>query len=172
MRGCSCRDAYRSCPLPTRRERQTAEQSSTQHTHHASQRHQADIMPNFDRCPIGQRDLDLATGQLRRSGPRRGATCFVSLPWAGSPIVCTGRNIGSGSGRSTPRRTWLRQFHSRPRLISYRRAISAMPEPGCSVSATILSFSPRLQRRRRSTPVMISMLLAAFDLNGAHTNAS
>jgi len=62
--------------------------------------------------------------------------------------------------------------HSRPRLISYRRAISAMPEPGCSVSATILSFSPRLQRRRRSTPVMISMLLAAFDLNGAHTNAS
>ena len=61
-----------------------------------------------------------------------------------------------GSGPSTPRRTWLRQFHSSPRLISYRRAISAMPEPGCSVSATIRSFSSSRQRRRRSTPVMIS----------------
>jgi hypothetical protein len=38
-----------------------------------------------------------------------GATCFVWLPLAGSPIVCTGRNIGGGSARSTPRRTWLRQ---------------------------------------------------------------
>ena len=33
-------------------------------------------------------------------------------------------------------------------------------------------FFPQAPRRRRSTPVMISILLAAFDLNGAHTNAS
>src|SRR6516162_10203348 len=99
-------------------------------------------------------------------------TCFTPLPFANSLIVCTGRNTGGGSGLSTPRRTWLRQFHSRPRLISYRRATSAMPEPGCSVAATILSFSSRCQRRRRSTPVMISILPAAFDLNGAHTSDS
>ena len=64
----------------------------------------------------------------------------MPLPSAGSPIVCTGKKTGGGSGRSTPRRTWLRQFHSSPRLISYRRAISAMPEPGCSASATIRAF--------------------------------
>ena len=61
--------------------------------------------------------------------------------------------------------------HHEPDMVMFDLP-PAMPEPGCSVSATILSFSPRLQRRRRSTPVMISMLLAAFDLNGAHTNAS
>ena len=38
------------------------------------------------------------------------------------------------------RRTWLRQFHNRPRLISSRRAISAMPPSARSVSATIHSF--------------------------------
>jgi hypothetical protein len=40
--------------------------------------------------------------------PAGGATRFVSLPLAGSRIVCTGKNIGGGSGRSTPGRTWLR----------------------------------------------------------------
>jgi hypothetical protein len=33
---------------PAKRELQTAEQSSTQHSHYAPQRHQADIMPNLD----------------------------------------------------------------------------------------------------------------------------
>src|SRR6185437_4864631 len=51
--------------------------------------------------------------------PADRAICFVSWPLAGSLIVCTGRKTGGGSGRSAPRRTWLRQFHSRPRLISY-----------------------------------------------------
>ena len=88
-----------------------------------------------------------------------------------SPITYTGTNTACGAGRRTPRRTWLRQFHSRPRLISYRRAISAMPTPGCSVSATIRSFSDALQRRGRSIPVMISIKLAASDLSGAHTSA-
>jgi hypothetical protein len=85
-------------------------------------------------------------------------------------INCTGKNTDGGSAVSSPRRTWLRQFHNRPRLISYRRAISAMPAPGCSVSPTIRSFSAELQRRRRSTPVMISIQPIAPDLSGAHTS--
>jgi hypothetical protein len=99
-----------------------------------------------------------------------GSTCPAPSPFAGSLIVCTGKKAGGASGLSTPRRTWLRQFHNSPRLISYLRAISAMPKPGCSVSATIRSFSSTLQRRRRSTPVMISILLAASDLSGALTS--
>jgi hypothetical protein len=39
--------------------------------------------------------------------------------------------------------------------------------PGCSVPAAVRSSSSKLQRRRRSTPVMISILLAASDLSGA-----
>jgi hypothetical protein len=54
-----------------RHERQTAEQSSTQHSQHASQRRQADIMPNLDRCPVRQRDLYLAVRHLFRSPRRR-----------------------------------------------------------------------------------------------------
>ena len=100
-----------------------------------------------------------------------GSTCPPPSPFAGSLIVRTGKKTGGASDLSTPRRTWLRQFHSSPRLISYLRAISAMPKPGCSVSATIRSFSSRLQRRRRSTPVMISILLAAPELSGALTSA-
>jgi len=75
---------------------------------------------------------------------------LVSSVVGRSLTTCTGTNIACGSGRRAPRRTRLRQFHSRPRLISYRRAISAMPAPGCSVSATIRSFSAELQRRPRS----------------------
>ena len=92
-----------------------------------------------------------------------GSTGLVPLPFAGSLIVCTGKNTGGDSGLRTPRRIWLRQFHNSPRLISYLRAISAMPKPGCSVSATIRSFSSRLQRRRRST-VTVAM--------AAHTNSA
>jgi len=100
-----------------------------------------------------------------------GSTCLLLLQPAASLIVRIGKNTGGGSAFSTPRRTWLRQFHSSPRLISYRRAISAVPAPGGSVSATIRSFSSSVQRRRRSTPVMISILLAAPVLSGAHTSA-
>ena len=100
-----------------------------------------------------------------------GVSSIGVLGFWGSLIVCTGKNTGSASGLSTPRRTWLRQFHNSPRLISYLRAISAMPKPGCSVSATIRIFSSRLQRRRRSTPVMISIRLAASDPSGALTSA-
>jgi len=124
--------------------------------------------PTFTDVPSGSMISILPPDTCSAPAP---AACLASLPVAGSPIVRTGRNTSGGPGLSTPRRTWLRQFHSRPRLISYRRAISAMPEPGCSVYATIRSFSSRLQRRRRSTPVMISIRLAASDLSGAHTSA-
>src|SRR6516225_3937712 len=128
--------------------------------------------PTLTEVPSGS-VISILPPDTAGSGPLAddGSICFVPLPFADPLIVCTGRNTGGGSGLSTPRRTWLRQFHSRPRLTSYRRATSAMPEPGCSVSATIRSFSSRRQRRRRSTPVMISILLAASDLSGAHTSA-
>src|SRR6201995_91773 len=127
--------------------------------------------PTFTDVPSGSVISLLPPDTCSAPGVADGATCFASLPVAGSLIVLIGRNTGGDPGLSTPRRAWLRQFHSRPRLISYRRAISAMPEPGCSVSATIRSLGSTLQRRRRSTPVMISIQLAASDLSGAHTSA-
>jgi hypothetical protein len=39
---------------------ETAGQSSAQHAHHASLRHQANIVAHLDRCSVGQRDFDLA----------------------------------------------------------------------------------------------------------------
>ena len=87
-------------------------------------------------------------------------------------MICTGMNTGIGAGASIPLRTCARQFHSRPRLTAYRRATAANDAPGCSTSATILSFSSSRQRRRRSTPVMISIQTPAPDLNSARTNAA
>jgi hypothetical protein len=52
----------------------------------------------------------------------------------GSLITCIGTKTVRGSGLRAPRRTRFRQFHNRPRLISNWRAISAIPEPACSVS--------------------------------------
>ena len=71
-----------------------------------------------------------------------GLTWPAPSPFAGSLIACIGKKTGGDSGLRTPRRTWLRQFHNSPRLISYRRATSAMPKPGCSVSATIFFSHP------------------------------
>ena len=68
---CSSHGACRSHPLPARREPQMAGQSSTQHSHHPPQRRQADITPNLHRCPVRQRDLDLAIGHLCLSGHRQ-----------------------------------------------------------------------------------------------------
>ena len=166
---CSFHGACRSHPSPARREHQTAEQSSTQHAHHAPQRHHADIMPDLHRRSIGQRDLNLVGRRRRIDSGHRG--------WRGMHHAVAVRSLADRLywqeyrrqfRLRTPRRTWLRQFHNSPRLISYRRAISAMPMPGCSVSATIRSFSSRLQRRRRSTPVIISIMLAGIaKLSGA-----
>ena len=61
-----------------------------------------------------------------------GSICPAPSPCAGSLIGCTGKKTGGASRLSTPRRTWLRQFHNSPRLISYLRAISAMPDPEAS----------------------------------------
>jgi len=42
---------------------------------------------------------------------------FAGSAPGGSPSNCTGTNTDGGSGLSVPRRTWLRQFHSRPRHL-------------------------------------------------------
>jgi len=72
-----------------------------------------------------------------------GSTCPPPSPFAGSLIVRTGKKTGGASDLSTPRRTWLRQFHSSPRLISYLRAISAMPKPGWARSPLQSEASPQ-----------------------------
>src|SRR3712207_9567940 len=51
-------------------------------------------------------------------------------------------------------------------------ATSAKREPGCPASATVRSLSSRRQRRRRSTPVMISIPPPASDLTDARTSAA
>jgi hypothetical protein len=111
---------------------------------------------------VGPPELGAAVGVITNGGIGDG----------GSAVICTGVNMGAASETSAPRRTCLRQFHNRPRLTSCRRATSAKQAPGCSTAATIRSFSSRRQRRRRSTPVIISILSPAPDLNGARTSAA
>jgi hypothetical protein len=67
LQDCSSHAACPSHRSPARHELQTAEQSSTEHSHYTPQRHQADIMPNLDGCSVRQRDLDLAVGRLFHS---------------------------------------------------------------------------------------------------------
>ena len=106
-------------------------------------------------------DKLLAGQVLRNTGwPRNGR----------SLVTCTGTNTGIGA--SAPARTYRRQFHSRPRLTSCRWATAANDAPGCSTSAMMRSFSSSRQRRRRSTPVMISIQTPAPDLNSAPKQAS
>lgn len=80
-----------------------------------------------------------------------------------SATTCTGRNASASLDRRVPPRTLRRHSHSSARLTSCRRATSAKQAPGCSASATIRSLSSGRQRRRRSTPVMISMASALTD---------
>ena len=96
--------------------------------------------PTFTEVPSGS-VISILSLVAAGSAPvaEDGSTCVPPLPFAGSLIVRTGRNTGGGSALSSPRLTWLRQFHSRRGLISYLRAISAMPLPGCSVSTPPLN---------------------------------
>ena len=87
----------------------------------------------------------------------------------GSGISWTGRNCTPAAGASAPLRTCRRQFHSSPRLTSCRRATSAKHAPGTSSSATMRSFSSSRQRRRRSTPVMISTVAPVPVLCGVRS---
>src|SRR3712207_7680848 len=50
-------------------------------------------------------------------------------------------NTGGGSATSTPRRTWSRHNHSRPRLTSCRRATSTKRAPGRDRKSTRLNSS-------------------------------
>jgi hypothetical protein len=78
--------------------------------------------------------------------PRRAATAPSVVPQAmAQPRPPTQseprwqKKTSGGPGTSTPRRTWLREFHSSPRPISYRRyrrAISAMPEPWATLGGS------------------------------------
>ncbi len=87
---------------------------------------------------------------------------------AGGAITRTGMNSGTiGAAASSPRRTCLRHWNNCPRLTSCRRATAANTAPGASASATIQSLSSSRQRRRRSTPVMISIRPVHND---AHMN--
>ena len=87
------------------------------------------------------------------------------------PVRCTGRNDADDAGRSVPRRICARQFHTNPRLTSLRSATCAEHAPGSSASATILTLSAMLQRRRRSHPVMISIRRSSIVFASAPTIA-
>ncbi len=82
----------------------------------------------------------------------------------------SGKNTaGIGAGLSSPARASRRQCHNCPRETSCRRATSAKTAPGACASATIRSLSSSRQRRRRSTPVIISIPTPAH--NDAHKSA-
>ena len=141
--------AYPSHPWPTRPAHLMVAQSSAERCHHTPQRRQADLASNPDGRAVRQRDFNPAIGHSSIA-TRHHWRLRTPRP-CGRPMAhCSGTNTACGSDLRTPRRTRLRQFHSGPRLISYRWAISALPAPGCSVSAPIRSFSAALQRRRRS----------------------
>ncbi len=116
-----------------------------------------------------------AAGPGERRGLGSAGAAWAGAGWPNgsmSPVICTGMNTGIGSGVSAPLRTCARQFHSRPRLNSCRRATAANDAPGSSTSATMRSFSSSRQRRRRSTPVMISIQTPDPDLNSPRTSAA
>ena len=84
------------------------------------------LCPTLIDVPSGSVISTLSSGACSVPLIDDGSICSAPSPFAGSPIVCTGKRTCGASGLSTPRRTWLRQFHNSPRLISYLRAISAM----------------------------------------------
>ena len=91
-------------------------------------------------------------------------------PAPASGTVSSGKNTaGIGAGLSSPARASRRQCHNCPRETSCRRATSAKTAPGACASATIRSLSSSRQRRRRSTPVIISIPTPAH--NDAHKSA-
>ena len=128
--------------------------------------------PTRRRLPSGSSISIWSAGAVGGFG---GAGCIVSagrdLAVGAALATCTGRNDAGGSGRNVPRRTCARQFHSNPRLTSLRSATCAKQAPGSSASATILSLSAMLHRRRRSRPVMISIRPSSIVLTSAPTIA-
>ena len=136
---CSSRAACRSRQSPARREHQTAGQSSAQHAHHAPQRHQANIVPNLDRCSVGQRDLDPDVGYcrippiLRRRLDMHRA---VAIRWfADRP-------------HGQEYRRWLRPEHAAPHL--------AAPVPQQTTADLVTSARSRQCRRQVVQPPLQS----------------
>lgn len=74
----------------------------------------------------------------------------------------TARKPRSVSPPNSPRRTCRRHVQSSARLMSCCRETRVTLLPGASHSATSRSFSSTLHRRRRSTPVMISIRSSAL----------
>jgi hypothetical protein len=85
--------------------------------------------------------------------------------------ICTGINVAVGGAANRPSRTCRRQVNSNPGYTPCRAATSVTRAPTSSVSATIRSFSSIGQRRRRSRPVMISIvpLLTGLKLRLMHS---
>ena len=104
-------------------------------------------------------------------GQRRAAQAQDSPKRGKPPMACTGMEhwlgrqhpaaglppAGSTTGRGSPRADALPP---------------ANDAPGCPAPATIRSFSSSRQRRRRSTPVVISVQTPEPDLGSARTNAA
>ena len=93
------------------------------------------------------------------------AVAVVALHIA--PFLVKALSASSGDARAAAAHALAPS--ERPRLISCRRATSATVVAGSSSSARIRNFCSGRQRRRRSTPVMIS--IHAPVLTGAHKSA-
>ncbi len=77
----------------------------------------------------------------------------------------TGTKSAASPSRSRPSSARRRQLCNRLGQTSYRAATSQTRVPGSRLSATIRNFSAMPQRRRRSRPVMISIVRLATVLN-------
>ena len=158
------RSSRGACPYDPPRARPARRRepgSPAQRRQHAPQRgHAIPLAPPAAPCrPAGRsRPGSVATlGHLLR--PRDERVTAPASPRSGgssSGTTRSGTNTGASS-TSRPRRCASRHCHSRPRLTSCRRATSLNFAPGSSTSARIRNFSSGRQRRRRSTPVMISI---------------
>jgi hypothetical protein len=91
------------------------------------------------------------------------ADAISALSGCAGSSMRTGTNAAGSAATSTPSRTCRRQVNNNPGYTPCRAATSVTRAPGSLVSATIRSFSPTDQRRRRSRPVMISIAFPDND---------
>src|SRR3954463_5071242 len=97
--------------------------------------------------------------------PGPGTACRTSGSAATSDgNIRTGTNVAGGGATNRPSRTCRRHVNNSPGYTPCRAATSVTRAPASSVSATICNFSSIDQRRRRSRPVMISIVPPITDL--------
>jgi hypothetical protein len=105
----------------------------------------------------------------RRGGSGVGAAQWpLTAPGASAPQAAfrtrTGSSAAGGRATRIPSRTCRRQVNNSPGYTPCRAATSVTRTPGSFVSTAMRSFSSILQRRRRSRPVMTSIVPPVTDV--------